>query len=245
MDLTDKQRMARLLSGSQLFASFSTDALGELAAHASKRYFKEKEVIFEKGTHSSEMFAIVQGRVKISAFSQDGKEVIFAIFESGDFFGEAALLDGLPRSATCTTIEDCQMVVIERRTFIPFLEQYPALAIHLLALLSQRLRTADGQMEDTAFFSLTVRLARKLLVLATEHGDKIGSKVEIAMNISQHELANMVSASRESVNKQLGLWVKGRVISLGPRLITIDDIEQLHSIGKMDFTPRAQRGDVR
>jgi CRP-like cAMP-binding protein len=245
VDLLDKQKMARLLAGSQLFASFPTDALSELAAHALTRYFKEKEVIFEKGMQSSEMFAIVQGRVKISAFSEDGKEVIFAIFESGDFFGEAALLDGLPRSATCTTIEDCQMVVIERRNFIPFLEQYPSLAIHLLALLSQRLRTADGHMEDTAFFPLAVRLARKLLVLAAEHGDKMGSKVEIPMNISQHELANMVSASRESVNKQLGIWVKGNVVTLSPRLITIEDIEQLHSIGKMDFAPRSQRGDVR
>ncbi len=240
MVLLDNQGMARLLAGSQLFASFPPDALSALAMQTSTRSVSEKEVVFEKGMQCSEMFAILQGRVKISVFSEDGKEVIFAILESGDFFGETALLDGLPRSATCTAIEDCQLVVIARDSFIPFLEQHPSLAIHLLALLSQRLRSADGHMEDTAFFSLTVRLARKLLALAAEHGDKVGDKVEIAMNISQHELANMVSASRESVNKQLGLWVKDEVLSLSPRLIVIDDIERLHGIGKMDFVTRSK-----
>lgn len=235
----DNQGMARLLAGSQLFESFPPDALSELAAQTSTRSVSEKEVIFEKGMQCSEMFAILQGRVKISAFSESGKEVIFAILESGDFFGETALLDGLARSATCTAIEDCQLVVIARNSFIPFLEQHPALAIHLLALLSQRLRSADGQMEDTAFFSLTVRLARKLLALAAEHGDKIGSKIEIAMNISQHELANMVSASRESVNKQLSLWVKDAVLSLGPRLITIEDVARLQGIAKLDVASKA------
>lgn len=229
----DNRGMTRLLSGSQLFASFSDDALGELATHAVIRKAPEKDVIFEKGMPGNEMFAIIQGRVKISAFSEDGKEVIFAIFESGDFFGETALLDGQPRSATCTAIEDSQMVVIERRSFIPYLERNPSLAIHLLSLLSQRLRGADGQMEEFNFFPLNVRLARKLLALAAEHGDVVGSKVVIAMNISQHELGNMVSASRESVNKQIGQWVKERLISISPRLIVIEDAKRLQKVGKL------------
>jgi len=224
--------MTRLLAGSQLFSTFPADALGELAAQAVIRNVPEKAVICEKGAPGNEMFAILQGRVKISAFSDDGKEVIFAILESGDFFGETALLDGLPRSATCTAIEDCQMATIERRSFIPFLEKNPSLAIHLLSLLSQRLRGADEQMEGITFFSLTVRLAKKLLALADEHGDAVGSKTVIAMNISQHELANMVSVSRESVNKQLGIWIKEGLISLSPRLIVIEDRERLQAIGK-------------
>jgi CRP-like cAMP-binding protein len=226
-------RMTHLLAGSQLFASFPTDALGELAAQATIRNVAEKGIIFEKDMPGSEMFAILQGRVKISAFSEDGKEVIFAILESGDFFGETALLDGLPRSATCTALENCQMVCIARRDFIPFLERNPSLAIHLLSLLSQRLRGADEQMEGITFFSLTARLARKLLTLAAEHGDVVGSRIVIAMNISQHELANMIFAGRESVNRQLSLWVNEGMISLSPRLIVIEDKERLQIIGKM------------
>ena len=225
--------MINLLAGSQLFSAFSPEALGELATQCVILEVSEKAIIFEKGEPGSEMFAILNGRVKISTFSEDGKEVIFAILESGDFFGETTLLDGLPRSATCTAIEDSQMIAIERRHFIPFLEQNQTLAIHLLSLLSQRLRGADEQMEGITFFSLTARLARKLLSLAAEHGDVVDTKIVIAMNISQHELANMIFVSRESVNKQLSQWVKEGLISLSPRIIVIEDKEQLQVIGKL------------
>ena len=100
----DTTRMTNLLAGSQLFSAFPAEALGELAMQAVIKNVPEKGVIFEKGDPGSEMFAILQGRVKISSFSADGKEVIFTILESGDFFGETSLLDDLPRSATCTAV---------------------------------------------------------------------------------------------------------------------------------------------
>jgi CRP-like cAMP-binding protein len=232
MSTPDILEISRLLAGSELFASLSTDALNELALHAEVRTIPEKEVIFLKGDFGTELFAILQGRVKISSFSEDGKEIIFTILESGNFFGETALLDGQNRSATCTAIENCQMVVIERNGFTSYLEKYPSLAIQLLALLSQRLRKKDEQVEEISFYPLPARLARKLLALAEEHGDMVGSKIEIAMNISQIELANMVSASRESVNKQLSQWVKDGLISLNPRLITIEDKDRLLETGR-------------
>ncbi|MEI7429385.1 MAG: Crp/Fnr family transcriptional regulator [Betaproteobacteria bacterium] len=226
--------MTHMLAGSQLFSTFPPEALGELAKQAVIKNVPEKQIVFEKGDPGSQMFAILQGRVKISSFSEDGKEVIFAILESGDFFGETSLLDDLPRSATCTAIEDCQMITLERKNFIPFLERNPKLAIHLLSLLSQRLRGADEQMEGITFFPLAARLARKLLALAAEHGDVVGTRIEIAMNISQLELANMICVTRESVNKQLNLWVKDGLISLSQRLIVIEDKKRLKAIGKLD-----------
>ena len=228
----DIHEISRLLAGSELFASLSTDALNELAIHAEVRTIPEKEVIFEKGALGSELFAILNGPVKISSFSEDGKEIIFTILESGNFFGETALLDGQNRSATCTAIEDCQMVVIEREGFTSYLQKYPALAINLLSLLSQRLRKKDEQVEEISFYQLPARLARKLLALAAEHGDVVGSRIDIAMNISQNELANMVCASRESVNKQLSQWAKDKLISLSSRLITIEDKDRLLEIGR-------------
>jgi len=223
--------ISRLLAGSELFSSLSTEALNELALKAEIRTIPENEIIFKKGTTGNEMFAILHGRVKISSFTEDGKEMIFAILESGNFFGETALLDGENRSATCTAIEDCQMVVIKRNTFTSYLEKHPAVAIQLLRLLSQRLRKADELMEELSFYQMPTRLARKLLALADDHGDIVGSRIEISMNISQNELANMVCVSRESVNRQLSLWVKDGVISLSPRLIVIEDRDQLQCIG--------------
>ncbi len=231
MAASDNHEISRLLAGSELFSSLSTEALNELAVQAEIRTFHENEVIFEKGTPGNEMFAILNGRVKISSFSEEGKEMIFAILESGNFFGETALLDGESRSATCTAIEGCQMVVIERDSFTSYVEKHPPVAIHLLRLLSQRIRKLDEQMEEISFFQMPARLARKLLALANEHGDVVGSKTEIAMNISQNELANMVCVSRESVNRQLSQWVKDGLISLSPRLIVIEDSDRLHGIG--------------
>lgn len=236
----DNFQIARLLSGSKLFATFSPEALAGLADLAVIRSVAEKEVVFEKGKPGNEMFAILRGRMKVGAFSADGREAIFAILESGDFFGETALLDGLPRSATCTALEECEMIVIERDGFISFLEQNPSLAIQLLSILSQRLRVADEQMEEINFFPISVRLARKLLALAEEHGDKVGSKVVVAMNISQQELGSMVSATRESANKQLRQWVKEGLISLRPRMIILEDIGKLHEIGKMSSSKHAE-----
>jgi CRP-like cAMP-binding protein len=236
----DNRGIARLLVGSRLFDSLRDEALQELAHHAVIRAAPEKAVIFEKGMPGNEMFAIFHGRVKISTSSEDGKEMIFAILEAGDFFGEAALLDGKPRSATCTAVEDCQMVVIKRADFVRYLEMNPPFAIHLLSLLSQRLRAADEQMEETNFFPLTVRLARKLAMLAAEHGDIAGAKVAITMNISQNDLGNMVSASRESINKQFSQWVREGLISLGSHSIIIENAERLHKIGKMSYTRRAE-----
>lgn len=228
----EKLDISKLLSGSKLFASFPVEALTELAKLAVTRSLADKEVVFDKGAPGNEMFAILHGRVKIGAFSEDGKEAIFAILESGDFFGETALLDGLPRSATCTAIEQCEMLVIERHSFMSFLQKNPALAIQLLAFMSQRLRLADEQMEEINFFPISVRLARKLLALAEEHGDIVGSKVVLAMNISQQELGSMVSATRESANKQLRQWVNEGLISLSPRMIVLEDIDKLRRIGK-------------
>ena len=228
----DNHAISQLLAGSELFSSLSTDALEELASHAVIREIPEKEVIFVKGDMGTELFAILNGRVKVSSFSSDGKEIIFTILDSGNFFGETALLDGLDRSATCTAIEDCQMIVITRDVFTSYLENHPSLAIHLLSLLSQRLRRKDEQLQDIYFYQLPSRLARKLLALAEEHGDVVGSKIHIAMNISQNELANMVCVSRESVNKQLSQWIKDGLISLSSKLITIEDKDRLLEIGR-------------
>ncbi len=234
MDIVDKSRMVQLLAGSELFCSLSEAELAQLASHASIRSVPARSTVFEKGACGNEMFAIYHGKVKISTLSTEGKEVIFALLESGDFFGETAILDGQPRSATCTTIEDCQMVVIERQRFLTYLSTTPGLAIHLLALLCQRLRATDEQLEDINFYSLTVRLARKLLTLAREYGQELEGRTVIAINLSQLELGSMVWSSRESVNKQLAQWVKSGMISLHAGMIGIEDHAQLLAISRLD-----------
>lgn len=241
MEIVDRSRIVQLLSGSELFCSLSATELTELASHASTRSVPARSTVFEKGACGNEMFAIYQGKVKISTLSAEGKEVIFALLESGDFFGETAILDGQPRSASCTAIEDCQMVVVDRQRFLSYLGTNPGLAIHLLALLCRRLRAADEQLEDLNFYSLTVRLAKKLSMLAREYGHELEGRTVIAINITQLELASMVWSSRESVNKQLAQWVKSGLISIHSGLIGIEDHAQLLAISRMDPGPHTRR----
>ena len=133
------------------------------------------------------------------------------------------------------------MVVIDRQRFLSYLSTNPDLAIHLLSLLCQRLRATDEQIEDINFFSLTVRLAKKLLTLAREYGHELGGRTVITINISQLELASMVWSSRESVNKQLAQWVKSGLISLHSGMIGIEDHSQLLAISRMDPGPQTRR----
>lgn len=230
---TDNQRMTNLLAGSKLFSELNVDMLSQLASETTLRSFPQKAVIFEKGTPGNEMFAILNGRVKIAVTSPDGREAVFAILESGDFFGETSLLDGRPRSATCTAIEPCQMMVIERRAFVPYLERNPQVAIQLLAQLSVRLRLVNEQVEEIVFFPLSVRLARKLLSLADDHGDTVGNRVALQLEISQLELGNMVAASRESVNKQLAQWTRDGLVSANAGVIAIEDSVGLRRVARL------------
>ena len=229
----DTTALVRLFSGSVLFSGFPPSALAKLAEGAVMRSACDKEVIFEKGDPGDELFALVHGRVKISASSENGKEVIFAILESGDFFGETALLDGKPRCAGCVAIEDCQLLVVKREKFLSLLEQTPSLAIHLLTLVCERLRQADRYLEEISFFPLEVRLARRLLTLADEYGSPANGGIEIALNISQHELGSMVAASRESVNVALNQWVKEGWLTLGRGVMTIHARESLCQIARI------------
>ena len=219
--------LTRLLAGSQLFAGFPAEALGELAAQAVVCEFAEKEVIFAQGTPGSAMYAILNGRVKISTYSEDGREVIFAILDSGDFFGESALLDGLPRSATCTTLENCRLLSIERDSFIPFLEKNPALAIHLLALLSGR--RAQPTSNGRIIFSPAVRLAA---TADPARGAWRCRRKKHHASTFPHECPTWCG-SRESINKQLSLWSRDGLLTLAPRQIIIEDRPRLQQLGRL------------
>jgi len=127
---------------------------------------------------------------------------------AGDVFGEMSLLDGLPRSATVTSLEDCRLMVIGRQDFMQFLKRHADVALNLLAALSQRLRTTNNLVENLSFHHLPSRLARLLMDLGQRHGKVESGGVAIGLRLSQEELGNLVGASRESVNKQLRAWAE-------------------------------------
>ena len=124
----------------------------------------------------------------------DGREIVLTVIGEGDIVGEIALLDGKERTADATAVSDCEMLVIERRSFLPFLEQHPLVATRLLVALCARLRRTTEQVEDLALLNLPERLAKKLLSLATTQSERTPEGIRIAARLTQGELGNMLAS---------------------------------------------------
>lgn len=218
-----------ILEAHRLFGGLSRAELDRVLGFARTEAYRARETIFLKGSPGRGLLAVLKGRVQIRAPGVDGREVTLNIVEEGEVFGEIALLDGRDRSADAIAMTDCDLLVIDRREFVPFLKENAEVALRLMAMLCDRLRRTTEQVEDLLFLNLSSRLAKKLLGLAAE-GDRHPKGITLKHKLSQRELANLVGFSRESVNKQLGTWQKDRLVSIVDGTITLLDEAQLHDI---------------
>ncbi|KAF0811840.1 CRP-like cAMP-activated global transcriptional regulator [Andreprevotia sp. IGB-42] len=205
---------SKLLSGSCLFCDLSTDELHGLAQHAELRSVRAKQVVIAQSTHGDEMYAVLHGRLKVSRTSAEGREATLAILEGGEVFGEIAMLDGGLRTASVEALEPCELLVLQRDAVLGHLETHPKVMRQLIAALCHRLRSADELLQDALFLPMTQRLAKVLRQLGEQHGASGPNGVLIDLKLTQQEVANLVGASRESVNKQLNAWENEGLIEL-------------------------------
>lgn len=210
-----------------LFSTLDPEALRELASAARRRGFRAGEVIFHRDDPGQVLYVIREGKVKICINSPDGHEVVLAVFGPGDYFGELALLDGQPRSASAVAIDLVEVYALQRSDFINIVIHHPRIAIQVMNVLSQRLRQTDAMIEDLLFLDVHGRVAKKLLDLADLHGVRTPDGIRIDMKLTQSDLAALVGASRESVNKVLGYFVDKRFVSTEKRKITILRLAEL------------------
>jgi CRP/FNR family transcriptional regulator/CRP/FNR family cyclic AMP-dependent transcriptional regulator len=196
----------RLLGQMVLFA--------ELAQMVRRRTYHRGETIFHKGDPGNSLYFITDGQVKVVLPSETGEEMILGVLETGDLFGELALFDGLPRSATMVAVQNTDVLLLYRDDFLGFVGRNPEVAVALLGVLSRRLRATNEWMEDAIFLDVPGRLAKRLLDLADRHGKQTDRGVEITLKLTQQDLAAMVGATRESVNKHLGWMRDHRLIEL-------------------------------
>lgn len=202
------------LRTSPLFQAMLPEELDAILGFATERRCRRGQMIFQKGDTGSSMMAVLSGRVRISAVNADGKEITLNVINPRQMFGEIALLDGEPRSAAASAIEDTSLLVVERRHFLPFLASNQTLASRLLAVLCERLRNTSLALEQIALFDLEARLARLILKLAADYGRPSADGTRIELKLSQRDISNLVAATRESVNKQLGLWRDSGVLAI-------------------------------
>jgi CRP/FNR family transcriptional regulator, cyclic AMP receptor protein len=224
-----------LLEGHYLFGQLAAEDLDGLLAHARMERYRTGQTIFLKGSAGTGMMAVVSGRVRISTPSLDGRELVLNMIHEGEVFGELALLDGKERTADASAAVDCELLVLERRDLLPFLEKHPGVALRLLAIVTGRLRQTTEQVEDVAFLGLESRLAKQLLRLATRHGRRsAGGEITIDAKLSQRELGQMIGLSRESINKQLSAWQREGFVRVEEGTITLLDPDELRRVIESD-----------
>ena len=212
-----------------LFRGLPEELIERVAALAFRRSFGKDEVIFSQGDEGDALYGVVSGRVRISAAGPEGREVFLNIMEPGDTFGEIAVMDGLPRTAAATALDQATLIVIKRQDFLRLLEREPQLAIHLLKLLCERLRWTSELVEESAFLTGPARLAKRLLILASLHGRSV-EVGKLELRISQAELARFLGISRQIVNQHLSDWRKQGWVELGRSRIVICNAEALRRV---------------
>jgi len=219
-----------LLASNELFRHLRSDQLAGLARYTRLQRFSHNQPIFRQQDSGSTLMAVISGRVRISRLSAAGKEVVFSILAPGTFFGEIALLDGGRRSADATALGNTELILLDRRDFMPFLKRNPAVAIDMLEVLCQRIRRTDEQVEDSLFLLREARLAKALLHLADQFGKETPDGICIDFPLSQRELGNFVGLTRESINKQLVEWREAGLIGMRGKLITIRDLDAIQNL---------------
>lgn len=195
-----------LLKKVPLFSSLSDEDRTALAKHLQRRAFRAGVAIFHKDQAGDALYVVETGRVRLFVPTEGGEEFTVDLAGPGDVFGEMALLDGLPRSASAETLEKTTTLVLSRHDFLRQLEATPTLAIAILDLVSRRLRNTLEYAESLAFHDLHARVARALLGLAQRYGAKVTKGVEIEIEMTQSDLARMVAATRERVNRALAAF---------------------------------------
>jgi len=213
-----------------LFRDLTEAELDELLTHARMTRFRAGDTICLRGAPGAGMMAILSGEVTISVTGADGRQIILTRLGEGEIFGEIALLDGGERTADVVAAVDTELMTIDRRNFLPYLERHPPISIKLLVALCAKLRRTTEQVEDLALMDLAPRLAKRLLTLAGIAGEPPLGAAKIESAPTQGELAAMMGTSRESINRQLSAWQRDGLLRLSPGSIVIEKAEALQRI---------------
>jgi CRP/FNR family transcriptional regulator/CRP/FNR family cyclic AMP-dependent transcriptional regulator len=215
------------------FNNLQDDQAKNLSKRLIKRRFGADQIIFHHGDPGGLLYIIIKGKVKITHSNLDGQEAMLAIFGVGDFFGELALLDDSPRSATAEALEETETLTLHREEFIRYLTENTDFARHVLHTLAHHIRRLNNQISDIFFLDLPARLARQLLQLAAQHGRETEDGVLIELSLTQTDLAEMTGATRVSINKALGRFRRANWVKTGGRKFTILDKEALQELIQM------------
>jgi CRP-like cAMP-binding protein len=210
-----------------LFTRVDADALMGVVRRLRQRRFRRNEVIFHQGDPGGALYVITEGAVKIVLPSPEGEEAIIATLRAGDFFGELALLDGEPHSATATAVEPTETLSLPRDVFLDLMGREPDLRDALLKGITAELRRLTGHVEELHFLDLAGRLAKRLRRLAEDQAPGASGEIVLDWPYTQSDLAAMIGGTRQSVNKLLAELVEKGLVVIDRDRLVIHDLEAL------------------
>ena len=225
--MTDDRFAVDSLRNCPLFATCDAIVLAAVASRLRVRRFRRNEVIFHQGDAGDSLHIITRGSVKIVLPSAEGDEAIIATLRPPDFFGELALLDGQPRSATATAVDPVETLALSRSVFLELLNAHAELRDALLAALVGELRRLTGHVEELHFLDLAGRLARRLVQLSSQTAPSANGEIALDWPYTQSDLAAMIGGTRQSVNKLLGGLIGDGLVRIEREHLVVTDVEAL------------------
>ena len=210
-----------------LFIALDAEAAAALRASMVEQRIAKGDALFVEGEPGDRMYVIIDGKIKLGHASTDGRESLLAVVGPGEMCGELSLFDPGPRTATATALTDAIVVSLGHDALRPWLTGRPEVAEALLAALAQRLRRTNEAMADLVFSDVPGRVAKALMELGEKFGEITPDGLLVTHDMTQEELAQLVGASRETVNKALADFAQRGWIRLESRQVLITDIERL------------------
>lgn len=210
-----------------LFAALDDEAAEALHANMTRAELSRGEVLFHEGDPGDRLYVIVEGKVKLGRTSGDGRENLLAILGPGEMFGELSLFDPGPRNATATSVSDAVLIGLGTDELITWLTGRPDVSRQLLRALARRLRRTNENLADLVFSDVPGRVAKALLDLSERFGRLTEDGLRVAHDLTQEELAQLVGASRETVNKALADFASRGWLRLEARAVVLLDIDRL------------------
>jgi CRP/FNR family transcriptional regulator, cyclic AMP receptor protein len=185
------------------------------------------EVIFAEGEPGDSLYIVLSGKVKVSRRAQDGRENMLAVMGPSELIGELSLFDPGPRTATALALTDTRLAKLKQSMLRPWITQHPEIALQLLHVLARRLRRTNDIVADLIFTDVPGRVAKNLLQMAKKFGAREGDRIRVTHDLTQEELAQLVGASRETVNKALADFASRGWLRLEPRSVVIMEVDRL------------------
>jgi CRP-like cAMP-binding protein len=216
-----------VLRQTPLFSGLDDAAAASLLSSLSETRLRRGETLFREGDTGDRLYVVTEGKIKLGRSSPDGRENLMAVLGPGQMFGELSLFDPGPRSLTATAVTDVTMKSLGHDELSGWLTGYPDVARGLLGQLASRLRRTNDVVADLVFSDVPGRVAKALLDLASRFGRKADDGLHVHHDLTQEELAQLVGASRETVNKALADFANRGWLRLEPRSVVLVDVERL------------------